>query len=336
MKISISIAQARRAIAANVACGIATLLRGQPGLGKTEGAESVYEQLKAKFLGGFFVFSTTEYNALDLGGLYSVQDGKTVRCPIGTLPLDKPVFILIDEFADCPAHEQSGWYRLLKSKMLGEAKLHPGSYVMAACNRPEDNASANELSMAAIGRCSVIDVDADWEATVSYGSDNGWNQTVLWFLRAFGREVINAGFDPNCSFGGSTPRDFEHVSRMENAGVISKKDNKLSTMQVVSKLGPKTGLKYHAFRAMPVPDVTPVFKTPTTADIPRAVDEQCIFAAAVIGAATPANFDAIATYALRCDRVMGFGMCYDLARKLPEFKKTPAFAKCALAFIDLV
>jgi hypothetical protein len=334
---SIKISSLRNVLRANIHCNISTTLRSHPGIGKSEIAEQTYQDFAAKgrFSGGFFTFSTTEFNAIELGGLWHVVDGKTIRCPIGMIPLDKPVFILIDEFADCPQHEQSGWYQLANNHMIGGHKLCKGSYVMSATNRPEDNAAAGEISTAFKSRNSVVDLRADWECTVAYGVEQGWHSTILWFIRAFGRDVIDNGFDANCSYAGSTPRDFEHLNRLEVAGLISKKDIEASTMQVVSFLGTKSGYRYHAFRSMPMPDTTPVFKNPATAEIPDRVEDQMILGAAIIGAATPANFQAIATYALRCNRVMGFGLCYDLSHKLPAFKDSPAFTPCALAYMDL-
>jgi len=333
--VTINVEQFRRALAANIAAGVPTLVFAHPGIGKTEASEGVCAQFKDRFPGGCFTLSTTDFTSLDLGGLWAVEDGKTVRRPVDFIPLDKPVFILIDEFADCPAHEQSGWYRLANNHTLGNAKLAPGSYVCVASNRPRDNAAANEVSSAFKGRCSIFELRADWKVTLNYGNAHQWAPTILGFIRCFGQEVIDNGFDPNCEYAGCTPRDFDHLARLERAGVISRKDPELALAQCVSKLGPNVGAKYYAFRSIEIPDVDQVYNTPKTAVIPESIETQCSYAAAIVGGATPATWDNIVTYALRCDRVLGNGICFDLAKRHPEFKKSPAFTRAAVAYIDL-
>lgn len=330
-----TIAQAAKLVAANIRADIATFLFGQPGLGKT----TIIRQIAAvaefaqRFTGGCFVLSTTEYNPIDLSGLYQVdQYGRTVRCPSASIPLDKPVLILIDEFGDCPTYEQSGWYRLLLDKTLGENKLAEGSYVCAASNRPEDSAASREVSTAAKDRCVCVTLRADARTTLDFALRAGWNDKVRAFIGAY-PTFIDEGFNPEDSYGGATPRSFERLSKLESLGLISS-DYKLALLQIVGNIGMDAGYKYATFRQIEIPPVALVFDNPATAPIPER-DQLFMYCSAIIGASKPQNFDAIATYALRLDRVSGFALCWDVKRKYPEFAKSNAATKMALEYSDL-
>ena len=333
---SVTIQQFGKALAGNIIADVPTMVKSHPGIGKTTGCQWVYSKMVDRFPGGFHCLSTTDYTSLDIGGLWSVDQGRTVRNPVGFIPLDQPVFILIDEFGDCPAHEQSGWYRLANNHVLGDRKLCKGSYVAIATNRSQDNAAANEVSSAMVGRCSVLNLRADWQSTVDYANEQKWFPSIIGFLRAFGEDAIDNGFNPDSEFCGSTPRDFEHLNRMETAKVISSKDADLAMAQIVSKLDYDIGSRYFAFRSIKLPSVQNVFDNPKTAEIPDEIQTQCAFAAALVGATKPENYSAFVEYALRCDRVLGYSLCWDLAKQQPTFQKSPQFTIVATTFMELV
>lgn len=334
--ISVTIQQFRKALFGNVVAGVPTLVLSHPGIGKSTVCEQVWEQLQASFPGGFYVLSTTDYTSLDIGGLWEVENGKTVRRPVELIPLDRPVMILVDEFGDCPAHEQSGWYRLVNNHVLGDKKLCEGSYVVVASNRSSDNAAANEISSAMKGRCAIFNLRADWKCTVDYANEKHWSPMVIAFLRVFGEQAIDNGFNADDEFCGCTPRDWEHLNRLEVANVISKKDSELAIAQITSKLGSDMGARYFAFRSIKLPNVQTVFDNPATATIPDDIQTQCAFAAAIVAACKPEHYQAFVEYAFRCDRVMGFGLCWDLAKQQPNFKATPQFVAVAKTFRELV
>lgn len=336
MKLEANIEQLARILYGNITADVPTLLFGQPGLGKTSVVEQLAEKLASRFTGGCIVLSTTEENPIDAAGLWEVQDGKTVRVPSAHIPLDKPVLILIDEFADCPVYEQSAWYRLLLSQQLGQHKLAPGSYVCAATNRPEDNAAAREVSKAAIGRCCCVTLRADYESLLKFGYKNNWHSTVLGFVRAYGTEVIDAGFNPECPYGGSTPRDFSRLNALESAGLISSDDD-TAILQIVGNIGPDAGSRYLAFRQLELPSVDDVFKSPTTAEVDLTSDKIFAYSAAITSAAKPENYPAVIDYCLRLPRVAGFGLAWDLlAKDKVGVTKSPAFSKLAIEYSELV
>ncbi len=332
-----TISQVKKILGANVVCNVPTLLFGQPGLGKTTIVEALGRAFADRFTGGVYVLSTRENNPIDLAGLYHVEDGKTQRAASGRIPLDKPVLILIDELGDCVSFEQSAWYRLINDHTLGEHKLADGSYVCAASNRPEDSAAAREISTALKGRCLCVTLQACYQTLLQFGYSRAWDSKLLGFIRAFGETAVNDGFDPDDSYAGATPRDYERLNRLESAAQISA-DPTIAELQCVGCLGQDVGAKYLAFREIETPDPQLVLQSPDSAPVPSKVEEQCCYAAAIIGACEDnhAQFANVVTYAERTDRVSGFGLVWDLRAKFPSFRSSPAWADAVAAFQDLL
>lgn len=331
-----TIAQAAKILRANIVAQLATFFFGQPGLGKTTIVQQIAKlpEMAARFTGGCFVLSTTEYNPIDLAGLYRVDEyGRTVRCPSASIPLDKPVLILIDEFGDCPTYEQSGWYRLLLDLTLGENKLAAGSYVCAASNRPEDSAASREVSTAAKDRCVCVTLRADSRTTLDYAIRAGWHNTVRGFIGAYPK-FVDDGFNPDDNYGGATPRSFERLSKLETAGLISSNYD-IALLQIVGNIGAEAGYKYAAFRALEIPSVSLVFDNAKTAPIMESREMQFAYCAAIVGACEEKHFDAVADYALRLDRVSGFALLWDVKRKHASFAKSAAATKMALTYSEL-
>lgn len=333
---SVNISELQSLILANMTVGIPTGIFGQVGVGKT----AIIEQIASMIGMEYRIVSVSDFNPIEIAGLWGVVDGKTLRFPTDIIPFDRPVFVLVDELGDCPAHEQSTWYRFVKEQMLGNMPLTAGSYVCFATNRPEDNAAARELSSAMKDRACCVTLRADWRCTVKHAISTGWNQKVVAFVKAFGQEVVDEGFDPDgCPYAGCTPRGLERLSKLENANAISKKNPALALAQCVGNIGISAGAKYASFRLTEIDDPQLVFVDPKTAPIYSNSDiaKACCYCAAVIGCCedNELHFSRVADYALRNHRVIGCGLFNDLASKYRSFRSSPSFARLAAEYGEL-
>ena len=314
----------------------------EPGAGKTTlahlGHEIITGDYPELFSGGVFVWSTSENNAIDKGGLYKVVEIegelRTIRAPISEFDWSKPVMILIDEFSNCPKHEQGGWYRLFLERTLGEHKLAPGSYVFAAGNRVEDNAAAREVSTAIKGRCQCYTIRADWKSTHKFAIANNWDERLTAFIRAYGPEFIDDGFDPEAPYAGSTGRDFDRLNAMEKAGGII---DDVALQQCVSCIDHQAGERYAAFRKLTVPNPSLVFDDPENAPIPEDPSELFLYTALVASACDASNKQSKACfeYSKRLGRTFGFGLMWDVKARHPKVAKRDVWVDVVLEYQDL-
>ena len=328
--------QLRVILVAAIQAGIPVLVFGAPGCGKTTIANQAYESFADYFTGGIFIWSTTNRNAIDLGGLYRVNaDGKTVRCPIEEVSFNKPVFILIDELGDCPKFEQSGYYRLVNEKELGDKKLFAGSYVCAASNREDDGASARPISSALKKRMQCVTLVADSKSVLEHGFKQAWNSTVLGFISCY-PETVDDGFNADLLYSGCTPRSLEQLSKLENADLISSNSD-IAELQIVGLIDHDLGSKYLSFRSLKTPSPQLVFNDPKTApQLDGAM--QIAYQAQIVSACQPTSLKAVLQYSLLLNRVDGCSLAFNAKCKFgkKECEKLSVWTEVVLKFVELV
>jgi len=288
---------------------LVALLIGLPGTGKT----SICKQV-AKLLGydGVIIVTPTTYNSFDLRGLPHVTaDLKTVFAASNVLPTSGKWLIVVDELADCPLHEQSGFYQLFLERKLGEWNCPPESDIVGASNDDTMGACANPLSTALKTRCVIINVKGCAEITVSYGIRQQWHPTVLGFIR-FCPEVVS-GFDPDDYAGGSTGRGLEHLSALESSGFPECPTT--AKAMICGAIGNEYGNRYFAFRALKIPDPSEIFRNPEKCEIPTEQDKlQFFLTLAATRCETLPNLATAYQFAKRLDRVSRCGFMVDCIR----------------------
>lgn len=350
---AVNVAEAGRIMSANfVSAGIGTFLEGNPGIGKTSIAKQVFERLNKviaddgkPLLEELFIFGTNEISPLDLGGLYHVdiQSGVTKRYPLQQVPMDKRVFIFIDELGDCPEHEQSGWYALALDHRLGTHKLKEGSLVCGATNPVGSTAAAREVSTALKDRVCWLQVRADYRCLIRYAIKNGWSERVVGFLMHMGPEVVDRGFDRNDPVCGSTPRGWERVSRLEKGNGLVKG---LEMQQLAGNIGEAAASKYLAFRSIELPDPMLPFKDPKKAPLfdsgdPDDEAKKFAYLAAVYSKADPkkpSHLEALVNYFMRFDGPTAVFALSDLRPIFGEVMlvRSDAYAEAVVKYRELV
>src|SRR5205823_6536211 len=114
------------------------LLLAPPGVGKSE----VVRQAAAE--AGLEVRSLlgTQIAPEDVSGVPKLVGGRAVFCPPRLLLPDdgRPFCLFLDELPAAPPDVQKAFYSLLLERRIGEHRLPPGTWVVAAGNRSEARA----------------------------------------------------------------------------------------------------------------------------------------------------------------------------------------------------
>ena len=305
---------------------IVPLMVGQPGLGKTSVARQIARKLGYD---GTVVITPTIYTVFDLRGLPTAQgslegkDLRTVFAAGGVLPTEGKYIVLIDELADCPIHEQSGFYQLFLERRVGDYVLPEGCDVIGATNDETHGACANPISAAIKTRVAVVRVKPCPEQTVKYAVENGWHPRVIAFIKAQPDCVVN-GFDKDDYAGGCTGRGLEMLSELERDGMPG--EEILVESLCTGLLGAEYGARYNTFRNIQVPDPELVFSGPEDAPVPADLSERFLYCclvvnAANVGEAGPGRLDRVLDYAARLNRVDGIGLVMDSVRRYAKSLK---------------
>ena len=205
---------------------LALMLLSSPGIGKSSLARQIAEEHNLEFID----IRLATHEVCDLTGLPKVDGKRAEFLPFNIFPLEddsipegkKGWLILLDELTSCPRSMQVAAYRLLLDREVGQYKVHPNCYIMAAGNRMEDNAVTNELSTALKSRMITLRVDVDPDQWIEdFAIPNGIDHRIIGFVKA--NPQVLSDFDPTseqdtfCS-----PRTLEFLSKLiKDQGVYS-------------------------------------------------------------------------------------------------------------------
>lgn len=148
----------------------------------------------------------TEYKPLDwayhASTLYADKIGREV-----------PMFLFFDDFPVAHEQVQAAGYKFFHERMAGKLKLHNRVYLLAAGNRPEDNAAAQSMPTAMASRFRHVYCKLDTDQWVKWARQAMIHPLVSAFI--FGHKECLHEFDPNSTeHGFPCPRTWEMVSRL--------------------------------------------------------------------------------------------------------------------------
>lgn len=185
------------------------LLLSPPGVGKSAAVEQAARDA------GLVVRSLlgTQIAPEDVSGVPKVVSDRAVFCPPRLLLPDdgKPFCLFLDELPAAPPDVQKAFYSLLLERRIGEYRLPPGTWVVAAGNRTDDRALVRTMSSALVNRVFVVPVRVDAAEWFAWAEAAGVRAEVRGFVRfvptALQRPV------PADPVPFSTPRSWALLSR---------------------------------------------------------------------------------------------------------------------------
>lgn len=253
--------------------GKSLLLLGPPGVGKSETVRRVAERLAERkglrFVevasncevdGDVFLFydlRLTEVEPSDFIGVPVVENGCTVFRPLkwAVLFSKHPGVIFLDELTNVNREDVvSAAYKLILEKRVGEVKLHPGVWVIAAGNTPEHSSVARTLPAPLVNRMLVIKFPVpsikSWAKYMDekYGE---WDRRVLAYLRMFPGDFLRVP-GPEALENFPTPRSWSEVALS-----LPRLQDDADAVSVLCRgyLGDEVGGKFLAFLKMGAPNL---------------------------------------------------------------------------------
>jgi hypothetical protein len=185
------------------------LLLSPPGVGKSAAVEQAAREagLEVRSLLG------TQIAPEDVSGVPKLVNDRAVFCPPRVLlPADdRPFCLFLDELPAAPPDVQKAFYSLLLERRVGEYRLPPGTWVVAAGNRSEDRALVRTMSSALVNRVFVLPVRVDFHEWLAWAEAAGVRQEIRGFVR-FVPSALQRPVPPD-PVPFSTPRSWAMLSR---------------------------------------------------------------------------------------------------------------------------
>jgi hypothetical protein len=195
---------------------------------------------------------------------------------------------------------------------------------MAAGNRREDKAAAQQISSALATRFAWLSIRADAEVFREWGHKNGIHPFVLGYLKfrpghIWTKEGANSNTFP-------CPRQWERVSRICDAPADER------YRLVVSLIGHGIGGEFEStIKTFNLPSIEEILKDPAKCRIPEKPAEKYAVSAMLAQASTTKNFEKIQQYCKRDAFGRDFWVCMtiDATHRDPSLCETEAFTRFA-------
>lgn len=170
--------------------------------------------------------------------------------------------IAFDELSDAPKSVQSAIYRVVLERQIGDYKLPPGWWPVAAGNRREDRAAAQSLSTALANRFAHIHIRADALVWARWAAVNGIDPMLIGFLK-FRTNLIHS-MDGADLLAFPSPRSWDRCSK-----VFSHPNTSLRFKLIAGNVGEGAATEVEAFfKALELPDFDDIITRPMKAMLP--------------------------------------------------------------------
>jgi MoxR-like ATPase len=196
------------------------LLLSPPGVGKSDMVRQAADEagLPCRSLLG------TQIAPEDVSGVPYIVGERSVFCPPRILLPEspEPFCLFLDELPASAPDIQKAFYSLLLERRLGEHRLPPGTWVVAAGNRGEDRALVRTVSSALVNRVVMLQIRVDQREWLQWAEANHVRREVTGYVSRFPESLQRPL--PAVPVPFSTPRSWASLSqaldRAQAAGIL--------------------------------------------------------------------------------------------------------------------
>jgi MoxR-like ATPase len=326
------------ALAACFAAHLPVLLKGAPGIGKTDivyqGAEAVQHDL--------IVSHPVTADPTDAKGLPWKIEGRDAATflPFGDLEramkATKPTVWFLDDLGQAAPSVQASFMQLILSRHIGEHRIPDHITFAAATNRRSDKAGVSGILEPVKSRfVSILELAPNAEDWSEWALDHNMPPELIAYIRNVKPEALLQFTATADIVNSPSPRTWAHVGQLlaasDKAG-ISHSDDVFFAL-LVGAVGEAAATEFRAFLkiAADAPSVDEILKNPKTATIPEELSALYAVSSALAHRADDKNFGAISTYVQRMYAAEHGEMCAfllrDAVRKTRSITQTPAFSQ---------
>lgn len=320
-----------------LAAKLVPMVRSRPG----EGKSAIIHQIAAENNLKVIDIRLGQCDPTDLNGFPQIVNGKATYVPMDTFPLEGDPLPLLDE-TDPSKGTYNGWllffdelptapvalqacaYKILLERLVGNKKLHKKVAMVAAGNREEDNAGAQEMLTALQSRLVHFTLQTSASDWIDYARAQKLDTRIISFIQY--RPALLNNFDPDHSdHTFSCPRTWEFLSRQIKA-LPDIPGTKLGT--IVGTIGPGSANEFYTFcqiyrDLVTLPDI---LNAPSAAKVPSEPSACYAVIEMLFGSFNPTTVAPIMEYVNRLPMEFQVMLVRDIVRASPTNMGFPAMA----------
>ncbi len=162
----------------NVAVTRPVFIWGPPGIGKS----ALVEQFACDVALDCVSLLGSQLAPEDLIGVPRIEGNRSVFCPPRMIARDEPYLLFVDELNACSFEVQKAFYSLINDRRLGEYRLPPGSVVVGAGNRAQDQAIVKPMSSALMNRMLHVELKPTARDWLDWAYAQGMHEWVIRYI----------------------------------------------------------------------------------------------------------------------------------------------------------
>jgi hypothetical protein len=304
--------------------GLSVLVKGAPGVGKTD----VVKQVAKKINYDLLVMHPVVSDPTDIKGLPCVVEGKAMFLPFGDLQqlmkTKKPTIAFLDDLGQAPATVQASYMQPILAGHINDHFISDKVVWVAATNRREDRAGVTGILEPVKSRFStILELIPDAESWIDWAFENNMPTEIIGFIH-FRPTLLHTGEATADIVNHPCPRTIAFAGKLINAG--------LTDIETLSgSVGAGCAAELVGFMKIykTLPNISAIILKPEETDVPTEPAALYAVVTALVEKASPDNVGQIFKYANRLPADFSMLLMRDMVKKNPKIQNTSAFIKWA-------
>jgi len=307
------------------------LIKGAPGVGKSDIVEQVAKKLKMDLIISHPVVS----DPTDFKGLPGIVDGQAEFLPFGDLRMlieaNKPTIAFLDDLGQAPPVVQAAAMQLILARRVNGHTISRKVVFVAATNRREDRAGVTSILEPVKSRfATILELTPDVDSWIEWGLHNKVPSEILGFIR-FRPALLHSGEATADIINHPCPRTLTNAGKWIRAGI--------NNVEVIAgAIGEGAAAELVGFLRVcnSLPDIDDVIDYPKKAIVPD--DPAALYAvvAALVERTNKKDMKNILIYGNRLPSDFSILLVRDMIRREPRVQDTKAYIDWAVKHQDII
>lgn len=304
------------------------LIKGAPGVGKTDIVKSVTDALQFDRL----IMHPVVDESIDYKGIPAIINGQALFLPYGNLQMmieaTRPLVVFIDDMGQAEVSVQKAIMQLLLERSINGKRISDHVSFVAATNRQQDKAGVSAIIEPVKSRfATIVELEINLDDWIEWAVQNKMPMELIMFLRFIPTAITE--FHPTRELKNSScPRTIAMVGEMMNAGLPKEMEQEV----FAGSAGDDFATKFCAFLKVSreLPNPHDVLKNPKRSIVPKTLDAQYAIAGSLAQHVSEKTLGNMITYLDRMPGEFSVKAIKDAIQlKAGEFITHPAFQRWA-------
>ena len=356
---TLTISEARDALAVNFDAGLPVMIKGASGVGKTEMALQYAEAQGDDY--GLFELNAAVANLPDIAGVlmpgaeqWPDTDGNIRSITAGRYAYpyfmrDKrtgvPAFcfkrgmVVIEEYGQATGDVKRALASVIWEKRAGEHKFPVDTDVLLLSNRPEDRSGVSKDFDFVINRRVELEVKAELDGWLVWAHEHGISNTTLAYAHR-NTEKVFANKAPEKQGPWLTPRSLVSIDKQVQAAIARgyKLDDMFVWENIRGLAGDGIATEYIAFAKIrdQLPSISAILADPHNCHLPREMNQQIFLVFDLASKATKDNISQVISYINRMPQDFAIAFYRSAMQRDNALRSTKAFGDWAVKNVGLL